>query len=219
MFAPMRPRPTIPSCAIEAPFLGQRNPMSRYGARVARDSSGTSAKADAMVIFGITGDLAKKMTFQALYKLSANGTLDIPVIGVARNDWTEDELRKHARESVETGSEEGEVEIDEKAFDKFAKRLSYVPGDYADEKTYEAVKKAIGKAKHPVFYLEIPPSLFLMVVQHLGKAGLTEGARVVIEKPFGHDLESAKQLNHDLHEILTEDQIYRIDHFLGNEPV
>jgi glucose-6-phosphate 1-dehydrogenase len=181
-------------------------------------SDDAKAPADALVIFGITGDLAKKMTFLALYRLCANKTLDVPVIGVARNDWDDEELRKHARESVEGELEEDE-EIDDATFEEFAKRLTYVPGDYGEEKTYDGVKKALGKAKHPVFYLEIPPSLFAMVIQHLGKAGLTEGTRVVIEKPFGHDLESARELNRELHEVLTEDQIYRIDHFLGKEPV
>jgi glucose-6-phosphate 1-dehydrogenase len=173
------------------------------------------AAADALVVFGITGDLAKKMTFQALYRLDANGTLDVPVIGVAKNDWGDDELRKHARDSVEASGDE----IDEKVFARFAKRLSYAKGDYSEASTYEEVKKALGKAEHPVFYLEIPPSLFAMVVKHLGDAGLTEGARVVIEKPFGHDLDSAMELNRELHEVLDESQIYRIDHFLGKEPV
>jgi glucose-6-phosphate 1-dehydrogenase len=193
--------------------------MSRYGARVAQaPADSASAPADALVIFGITGDLAKKMTFLALYRLSENKTLTVPVIGVAKNDWDDEALRKHARESVE-GELDHDEEIDDDAFDEFAKRLKYVPGDYAEESTYKGVREALGKAEHPVFYLEIPPSLFLMVVQHLGKAGLTDGARVVIEKPFGHDLESARQLNEDLHKILSEDQIYRIDHFLGKEPV
>lgn len=176
----------------------------------------TGPNADALVVFGITGDLAKKMSFQALYRLDANGTLDVPVMGVARNDWTDEDLSKHARESVEAAEKD---ELDEHVFERFSKRLVYVQGDYTEPKTYEAVKKALGKAEHPVFYLEIPPSLFAAVVKQLGEAGLTKGARVVIEKPFGHDLESAKELNRELHEVLTEDQIYRIDHFLGKEPV
>jgi glucose-6-phosphate 1-dehydrogenase len=175
----------------------------------------TGPPADALVLFGITGDLAKKMTFPALYRLDANATLDVPVIGVARRDWTDEDLVRHARESIEACKDD----IDEVGFERFSKRLSYVPGDYSEPSTYERVKKALGKAEHPVFYLEIPPSLFADVVKHLGEAGLTEGARVVIEKPFGHDLESARELNRKLHEILDEDQIYRIDHFLGKEPV
>jgi glucose-6-phosphate 1-dehydrogenase len=175
------------------------------------------ADADALVIFGITGDLAEKMTFDALYHLEENGTLDVPVIGVARNDWDDDALRKHARESIEASEHHDEVDTD--VLDRLLKRLSYVPGDYAKSETYEAVKEAIGGAKLPVFYLEIPPSLFAEVIDRLGEAGLTEGARVVIEKPFGHDLGSAKELNERIHRVLDEEQIYRIDHFLGKEPV
>ena len=181
-----------------------------YGARMAD-------AADALVVFGITGDLAKKMTFDALYHLEENGTLDVPVVGVARNDWADDDLRKHARDAIEAS--EHHDEIDEGALDRLLNRLSYVQGDYAKPETYEGVKKAIGDARLPVFYLEIPPSLFAEVVEHLGEAGLTEGSRVVIEKPFGHDLASAKELNERIHRVLDEDQIYRIDHFLGKEPV
>jgi glucose-6-phosphate 1-dehydrogenase len=192
--------------------------VSRYGAPVAESATDRpiGSPADALVIFGITGDLARKMTFNALYRLEANGTLDVPVIGVARSDWGDEELRRHARESIETA---GEKELDEKVFERFAKRLSYVKGDYSHEQTYAALKKTLGGAKQPVFYLEIPPSLFAQVVDHLAGAGLTEDARVVVEKPFGHDLESARELNTRLHQVLDEDQIYRIDHFLGKEPV
>ena len=175
--------------------------------------------ADALVVFGITGDLAKRMTLKALYDLWVNGTCTVPVIGVARNDWGDDELRKHAREAVTARSEERGEEVDEDAFARFAANLSYVPGDYTDQATYDRLKKALSSAKHPVFYLEIPPSLFAEVIDHLGSADLTDGARVVIEKPFGHDLNSAIELNDRIHQVLTEDQIYRIDHFLGKEPV
>jgi glucose-6-phosphate 1-dehydrogenase len=185
---------------------------------VATQSGGGSAageKADALVIFGITGDLARKMTFDALYDLESRGTLDVPVIGVAIDELSDEELRKRARESVEAA----EKEVDEKVFERFAKRLTYVQGDYKDAKTFEQVKTKLKGAKHPVFYLETPPSLFSLVVSSLAKAGMTEGARVVIEKPFGHDLESARELNAQLREVLDESQIYRIDHFLGKEPV
>ena len=175
--------------------------------------------ADALVVFGITGDLARKMTLKALYDLWVNGTCTVPVIGVARNDWSDDDLRKYAREAVTARSEERGEEVDEDAFARFAANLSYVQGDYTDDSTYDRLKKALSSAKHPVFYLEIPPSLFAEVIEHLGSAGLTEGARVVIEKPFGHDLQSAIELNDRIHQILDEDQIYRIDHFLGKEPV
>ncbi|MGH2956497.1 MAG: glucose-6-phosphate dehydrogenase [Solirubrobacterales bacterium] len=183
---------------------------------MAERASDGAGGCDALVVFGISGDLAKKMTFQALYRLDANGTLDVPVIGVAKDDWDDEALRKHARESVEAAEKD---EIDEEALDRFAKRLSYVRGDYSKDDTYERVKKAIGKARHVVFYLAIPPSLFALVVEKLGEAGLTERARVVIEKPFGHDLESARELNRQIRQVLSEDQIYRIDHFLGKEPV
>ena len=155
------------------------------------------------------------MTFDALYDLESRGTLDVPVIGVAIDDLDDDGLRKRAREAVEAA----EDQVDDKVFERFAKRLTYVQGDYKDPKTFEAVKKELKGAEHPVFYLEIPPSLFSLVVTSLAKAGLTEGARVVIEKPFGHDLESARELNAQLREVLDESQIYRIDHFLGKEPV
>jgi glucose-6-phosphate 1-dehydrogenase len=175
--------------------------------------------ADALVIFGITGDLAKKMTLKALYDLSVNGTLQVPVIGVARNDWADEDLHRHARESIQARTRARGEELDDDAFEKFAAKLSYVQGDYAAADTYDRLKKAIAFAKHPVFYLETPPSLFAKVVDHLGSAGLVEGARVVIEKPFGHDLRSALELNERIHQVLDEEQIYRIDHFLGKEPV
>jgi glucose-6-phosphate 1-dehydrogenase len=175
---------------------------------------------DALVIFGITGDLAKKMTLKALYDLVENGTLTVPVIGVGRTEWSDDDLRDHAREAVEARFEAtGEGELDEDVFKRFADNLAYVQGDYNDFDTYRSIKQALSGAKHPVFYLEIPPSLFAGVIQRLGSAGCTIGARVVIEKPFGHDLQSAVELNDQIHEILSEDQIYRIDHFLGKEPV
>jgi glucose-6-phosphate 1-dehydrogenase len=172
-----------------------------------------------LVIFGITGDLAKKMTLKALYDLTANGTLKVPVIGVGRTEWSDDDLRQHAREAVEGRTEAKQEELDEEVFKRFADSLSYVQGDYNDFDTYRRLKKAVSSAKHPVFYLEIPPSLFAGVIQRLGSAGLTNGARVVIEKPFGHDLNSAIELNDQIHEVLDEEQIYRIDHFLGKEPV
>jgi glucose-6-phosphate 1-dehydrogenase len=189
---------------------------------VAQTNSGppAGAQGDALVVFGITGDLAKKMTLKALYDLTENGTLKVPVIGVGRTDWSDDDLRQCARQAVEARFEEsGEGEIDEDVFKKYADSLSYVQGDYNDFDTYRKLKQALHGAKHPVFYLEIPPSLFAGVIQRLGSAGCTIGARVVIEKPFGHDYASAVELNDQIHEILSEDQIYRIDHFLGKEPV
>jgi len=171
--------------------------------------------ADVLAIFGISGDLAKKMTFRALYRLEAAGKLEVPIVGVAIDDWDDERLREHAREAI--GASVGDP--DEDVFARLAKRLTYVQGDYGEGDTFKRVGKALGDAKHPVFYLEIPPALFATVVQGLGKAGLTENAHVVIEKPFGHDLESARKLNDELAEVLDEEQILRIDHYLGKEPV
>jgi glucose-6-phosphate 1-dehydrogenase len=171
--------------------------------------------ADALVIFGITGDLARKMTFRALYRLERRGRLKCPVIGVARSEWNDERLRKHAHDAIGSSMDDP----DEDVFARLADRLSYVRGEYDGSHVYERVAEALGDAKHPVFYLEIPPSMFAEVVTGLGEAGLTDGARVVIEKPFGHDLDSARQLNAELLEVLEEPQILRIDHFLGKEPV
>src|SRR6201992_3446445 len=171
--------------------------------------------ADVLAIFGISGDLAKKMHFRALYRMQGSGALKIPVVGVALDDWDDEALRKHAREAVESTVKE----IDGMALEAMLARLSYVQGDYGDDATFERVKKALGEVKMPVFYLEIPPFLFSTVVKGLGKAGLVEHAHVVIEKPFGHDLKSAQELNEELREVLEEEQILRIDHYLGKEPV
>jgi glucose-6-phosphate 1-dehydrogenase len=173
------------------------------------------AAADVLTIFGISGDLAKKMTFRALYRLEGGGKLSTPIVGVAIDDWDDERLRKHAREAVAASIEDP----DEDVFGRLAERLTYVQGDYADAATFEKVAKAIEGKRRPVFYLEVPPSLFSTVVHGLADAGLTEGARVVIEKPFGHDLESARALNAELCEVLREEQILRIDHYLGKEPV
>jgi glucose-6-phosphate 1-dehydrogenase len=171
--------------------------------------------ADVLAIFGISGDLAKKMTFRALYRMEAAGRLDVPIVGVAIDDWDDEKLRAHAHEAI--GATVGSP--DEDVFERLAKRLTYVQGDYEEPDTFERVGKALGDAKQPVFYLEIPPSLFATVAQGLGKAGLAENAHVVIEKPFGHDLESARALNAELCKVLREEQILRIDHYLGKEPV
>jgi glucose-6-phosphate 1-dehydrogenase len=174
-----------------------------------------AASADILVIFGISGDLAKKMTFKSLYRMERRGEISCRIIGVAINDWSDEDLRRHAREAVEAGIDD----VDPKTLDSFLNRLTYVAGDYKDDDTYKRVGEAIGSAREPVFYLEIPPSLFAEVVRRLGAAGLTKGARVVVEKPFGHDLESARELSKELYEVLDESQVFRIDHFLGKEPV
>jgi glucose-6-phosphate 1-dehydrogenase len=169
-------------------------------------------QADALVIFGITGDLARKMTFRSLYRLERRKLLDVPVIGVAVDDMTDEQLRDRARESIEQAGEQ----LDSEVFDRLAGRLRYVKGDFGDEQTYARVRDALRDLGQPTFYLEIPPSLFATVVEGLDKAGLvSDRQRVVVEKPFGHDLESARQLAADLHRHLDESQLYRIDHFLG----
>jgi len=176
-------------------------------------SQNEQAKADAFVAFGVSGDLARKMTFVSLYQLERRGLLDCPIIGVAAEDWTDDDLRARAEESVTAAL--GAAQVDQHALQRLCQRMTYVGGDFAEPTTFAAVKKALDGAALPVFYLEIPPSLFSTVVEGLAAAGLTENARVVVEKPFGHDLRSAQELNARLRSILQESQLYRIDHFLG----
>jgi glucose-6-phosphate 1-dehydrogenase len=167
--------------------------------------------ADVFVVFGITGDLAKVMTFRSLYRLEARGLLDCPIVGVAVDDWSVDQLVERARESIVGTGEK----LDEAIFKRFVARLSYVSGDFSDEATYGRVAEAIKGASTPVFYLEIPPFLFGTVVKGLAGAGLTKTGRVVVEKPFGHDQASARALADELHQYIDESQLYRIDHYLG----
>jgi glucose-6-phosphate 1-dehydrogenase len=167
---------------------------------------------DAFVIFGITGDLARKMTFRSLYRLEQRELLDCPIVGVAIDPWTVEHLREHARRCIEATTED----VDPKVVDRLAKRLSYVSGDFSDAGLFARVREALGDAQAPVFYLEIPPSLFATVVEGLAKAELVKaGTRVAVEKPFGHDLASARALARDLHRFIDESQLFRIDHFLG----
>jgi glucose-6-phosphate 1-dehydrogenase len=179
--------------------------------KTASHSDGGPKPADVFVAFGITGDLAKVMTFRSLYRLEKRGLLDCPILGVAVDDWSLDQLKQRARDSIVGTGEE----LDEQVFQRLADRLSYLAGDFSDAATYEAVAEAIDGAENPVFYLEIPPFLFGTVVKGLADAGLADKARVVVEKPFGHDLASARELAAELHQYLDEAQIYRIDHFLG----
>jgi glucose-6-phosphate 1-dehydrogenase len=174
--------------------------------------SNETRQADALVVFGITGDLAQKMTFRSLYRLEKRGLLQCPVIGVGRQDWSADALRQHALDAIQAS---GDV-FDDRSFGRFVKRLSYVRGEFDDEQTYERLSQALGDAANPAFYLETPPFLFATVVGGLATANLvSDGRRVAVEKPFGHDLESARALAADLHKYLDESQLYRIDHFLG----
>jgi glucose-6-phosphate 1-dehydrogenase len=168
--------------------------------------------AGALVVFGITGDLARKKTFRSLYRLERRGRLGCPVIGVAVNDWTVQQLRDRARQALQETGEQ----IDDRVLSRFEERLTYVSGDFGDERTYERVAGELGDRRDAVFYLEIPPSLFGTVVKGLAGAGLlSAGQRVVVEKPFGHDLTSARELAAELHKYVQEPQLYRIDHFLG----
>ena len=170
-------------------------------------------EADALVVFGISGDLARKMTFRSLYRLERRKLLGVPVLGVASSDWDDAKLREHARSSIE---ESGET-LDEDVFERFAARLSYQSGDFGSPELYARLAERLKDFENPVFYLEIPPSLFGRVAQGLSEAGIVQRGhqRVVVEKPFGHDLDSARALAAELHEHIDEDQIYRIDHFLG----
>jgi len=168
-------------------------------------------RADVFVAFGITGDLAKEMTFRSLYRLECRGLLHCRIVGVAVDDWTIARLRRHMRDSIKASGEK----LDRKVFDRLAARFAYLQGDFGDSATYERLATAIEDANCPVFYLETPPSLFGTVVKGLADAGLARNARVVIEKPFGHDLTSARALADELHLSISEEQIFRVDHFLG----
>jgi glucose-6-phosphate 1-dehydrogenase len=174
-----------------------------------------SQTADALVIFGITGDLARRMTIPALYRLTEQEHLTCDVVAVGRRSLPRDELETLVREAVSQGVDD----VDEKALGRLLSRLTYIDGDVADESVYERLRDELHDAKAPVFYLAIPPSAFAEVAEGLAAAGLVRNARLVVEKPFGTDLHSARTLNEQLTAIFPEDQLYRIDHFLGKEPV
>ncbi len=172
-------------------------------------------QSDALVLFGITGDLARKKIFPALYALAKRGTLNVPVVGVATSRLSPAQLRKRVRDAIK---EFGKID-DKPALDHLLSLLSYVSGDYNDPTTFDALKKALGEARRPAHYLAIPPALFETVVQGLDAAGLAAQARVIIEKPFGHNLASAQQLNRLLRSVFTDNAIFRIDHYLGKEAI
>lgn len=169
---------------------------------------------DALVFFGATGDLAYKKIFPALQAMARRGTLNVPVIGVARAGWNADQLRARAKDSVEKHGG-----LDPDAFNKLSQLLHYVDGDYNDIKTFEALRKELGSAQRPAHYLAIPPAAFGTVVEQLARTGSTNNARVIIEKPFGRDLASARALNQILLKTFDEKSIFRIDHYLGKQPV
>ncbi len=173
-----------------------------------------NTQADAFVFFGATGDLAYKQVFPALQSLIKRGLLDMPIIGVAKSGWNLEQLLARARKSLE---EHGAV--DEAAFAHLTSHMNYVDGDYADPNTFQQLRQALGPAAHPLHYLAIPPSLFATVASGLAQSGSAAGARIVVEKPFGRDLSSAQALNRTLHQYFDESSIFRIDHYLGKEPV
>jgi len=173
----------------------------------------SAPKSDAMVLFGASGDLAHKKLFDTIQALYRRGVLEGPVIGVAKSGMTREQMIDRAREGIATFGRG----VDEEIFKKFADNFQYVDGDYGDASTFEALKKALGNAQRPIHYLAIPPVLFGVVTKGLKNAGCLENARVVVEKPFGRDLDSAESLNRILHEVLEEKQVFRIDHYLGKE--
>ena len=173
------------------------------------------ANSGALVLFGVTGDLAHKMIFPALYAMAKRGTLKIPVIGVAFPKWSLARLRKRVTDSIK---QSGGID-NQRAFHHLLSQLKYVIGDYNDQGTFTAIREALGNARRPAHYLAIPPSLFETVIKGLGAANLAEHARVVVEKPFGRDLESARELNRVAQKVFTRDSIFRIDHFLGKEAI
>jgi glucose-6-phosphate 1-dehydrogenase len=171
-------------------------------------------ESDALVFFGATGDLAYKQIFPSIQGLIRDEGLNMPIIGVAKSGWSQDRLLARAKDSLEHHGG-----VDQNAFKKLSQLLRYVDGDYADAGTFTKVRKELGSAKAPTHYLAIPPSLFGTVAQGLAQSGCGDHARVVVEKPFGHDLASAQELNRTLHQYFPEERIYRIDHYLGKEPV
>lgn len=175
----------------------------------------TATRSDALVLYGVTGDLAHKMIFPALYAMAKRSALTVPVIGVALPEWSKERLHEQVGDSIK---QSGGID-DRPAFDHLLSRLSYVGGDYNDENTFAAIKTALGDANCPAHYLAIPPALFETVIKRLGASKLVERARVIVEKPFGRDLASARNLNRAARRVFPEDAIFRIDHYLGKEAI
>jgi glucose-6-phosphate 1-dehydrogenase len=174
----------------------------------------TDTHSDALVFFGATGDLAYKKIFPAIQYLIQHGHLDVPIVGVAKSGWTLEQLRARARDSLEQHGG-----VDEAAFAKLIQQLRYVDGDYRDLETFSQLRQSLGEARRPLHYLAIPPVVFATVTQNLARSGCAHDARIVVEKPFGHDLASACELNRILHQAYEESRIFRIDHYVGKEPV
>ncbi len=179
----------------------------------------STPRSDALVFFGATGDLAFKKIYPALQAMMQRDGLDLPIIGVAHSGWDVEKLRQRAHDSLEQAAKDAGTAMDQAAFKLLSARLQYVDGDYNDIATFELLKKALGEAKRPLHYLAIPPSLFTVVAKNLKQSGCAEDARIVVEKPFGRDLASARELNQTLHGVFPEQSIFRIDHYLGKEPV
>ena len=173
------------------------------------------ASSDALVLFGVTGDLAYKQIFPALYSMVKRGALTVPVIGVAASPWSLAELRKRVTDSLRHSG----MVINRRPLRVLLSLLQYVSGDYNDPETFQALKVALGESRRPAHYLAIPPELFETVIQGLGAAGLAKNARVIVEKPFGRDLASARELNGVARSVFPEDSIFRIDHYLGKEAI
>ena len=174
-----------------------------------------SSRSDAFVFFGASGDLAYKKIFPALYAMARRGHLDLPVIGVARSEWRLEEFRARARESVQKHVDK----VDDAVLVRLLERLRYVLGDYADPATFKTLRAELGQAEHPAHYLAVPPSMFGKVVEGLGASGCAKGGRLIVEKPFGRDLGSARALHQAIHAVFAESDVFRIDHYLGKEPV
>lgn len=178
-------------------------------------SDGTPEPSDALVLFGVTGDLARKKIFPALYAMVKRGRLAVPIIGIASSEWTIEQLRSHVKECIE---QSGLID-DQAALERLIALFGYVSGDYMDSATFVALKAALNGARRPAYYLAIPPALFATVIDGLGAACMTDDARVVVEKPFGRDLASARELNRKARSVFAEDSIFRIDHYLGKEAI
>ena len=190
------------------------NDMNTISEPVKEGIAPNALSSDAVVFFGATGDLAHKKIFPALQSLAKRGNLDIPVIGVAKAGWTLDQLKSRARDSVERYGG-----LDPDAFSRLSRLMDYIDGDYSDPATFQELRRKLGNAKRPTHYLAIPPSLFETVVHRLGESGCAEGARIVIEKPFGQDLATAQTLNGVVHGVFREEDVFRIDHYLGKNAV
>src|SRR5262245_62127343 len=174
----------------------------------------TDSHSDALVFFGATGDLAHKKIFPSLQAMVKRGTLHVPVVCVAKSGWNIDQLRARVEDSLEKHGG-----LDRAAFDNLCSLLRYIDGDYMDIETFHSIRRELGSSERPAHYLAIPPALFGHVVESLGSTGCTEGSRVIVEKPFGRDLESAQALNLILLGTFKEQDIFRIDHYLGKRPV